>query len=156
MLKELVEKKHTCFHQRFDSWQAAIQAGCQPLMNDNTITQAYVDLVIKCVNDHGPYIVIAPDIAMPHSTEGAEGVNDTSIGFMKVEEPVHFEPGNPEKDARLFFTLASVNHEKHLENMMNLMNVLMNEAVVAELLKATSDADLLRIHDQYLSEPQVL
>lgn len=150
MLKTFVEKKHTCYHQSFPDWESAIQAACEPLKKDNTITQAYVDLVIKCVKDYGPYIVIAPNIAMPHSTEGAEGVNDTAISFMKVEEAVHFDPNDPEKDARLFFTLASVNHEKHLENMMALAEMLMNDEVVNALLDAKNDEDLLRIQKQYL------
>lgn len=150
MLKTFVEKKHTCYHQSFPDWETAIQASCVPLLNDNTITQKYVDLVIKCVKDYGPYIVIAPNIAMPHSTEGAEGVNDTAISFMKVEEPVHFDLNDPEKDARLFFVLASVNHDKHLENMMALAEMLMNDDVVSALLDAKNDEDLLRIHNQYL------
>lgn len=150
MLKTFVEKKHTCYHQSFPDWESAIQAACEPLKKDNTITQAYVDLVIKCVKDYGPYIVIAPNIAMPHSTEGAEGVNDTAISFMKVEEAVHFDPNDPEKDARLFFTLASVNHEKHLENMMALAEMLMNDEVVNALLDAKNDEGLLRIQKQYL------
>lgn len=150
MLKEFVENKHTVFHQRFDSWQEAIQAGCEPLLNDNTITQDYVDAVIKCVKDYGPYIIIAPMIALPHSTEGAKGVNDTKISFMKVEEPVHFQDDNPEYDARLFFTLASIDNDQHMKNIMNLSEMLMNESIVEELLDATSDEDLIRIHEKYL------
>lgn len=150
MLKELVNNKHTVFHQRFDTWEEAIQAGCGPLLNDHTITQDYVDLVIKCVHDYGPYIIIAPMIAMPHSTEGALGVNDTKIAFMKVEEPVHFKDDDPEYDAKLFFTLASIDNEQHLKNIMNLSEMLMNEDVVAELLEATNDEDLIRIHEKYL------
>jgi ascorbate PTS system EIIA or EIIAB component len=151
MLKEFVENGHTAYHQRFDTWEEAIQAGCEPLLKDNTITQEYVELVIKCVKDFGPYIVIAPMIAMPHSTQGAAGVNDTKIAFMKVEEPVHFEEGNPEKDAKLFFTFASLNPDQHMENIVKLSEMLMNEEIVEELLKATSDEDLLRIHEAYLN-----
>lgn len=150
MLKEFVANKHTAYHQRFDSWEEAIQAGCEPLLKDNTITQEYVELVIQCVRDFGPYIVIAPMIAMPHSTQGAAGVNDTKIGFMKVEEPVHFEDGNPEKDAKLFFTLASVDGDKHMENIMKLSEMLMNEEIVEQLLKATCDEDLIRIHETFI------
>ena len=109
----------------------------------------YVEAVINCVKKYGPYIIIAPNIAMPHSTEGAEGVNETAICFMKVEEPVHFDPEDPEKDARLFFVLASADHEKHLENMMRLSEMLMNEELVEELLEAKSKEDLLAIDKKY-------
>jgi PTS system ascorbate-specific IIA component len=152
MLKEFVENGHTVYHQRFDSWEEAIQAGCEPLLKDNTITQEYVNSVIQCVKDFGPYIVIAPMIAMPHSTQGAVGVNDTKISFMKVEEAVHFKDGDPEYDAKLFFTLASLDGDQHMQNIMKLSEMLMNDVIVEELLKAKNDDDLLRIHKTYLED----
>lgn len=150
MLKDLVNNRHTAFYQSFATWEAAVQASCEVLLADNTITQDYVDAVIKCIKEYGPYIVIAPMIAMPHSTEGAVGVNDTKISFMKVEEPVHFKEDTPEYDAKLFFTIASVDHEQHMKNIMNLSEMLMNDEVVEALLNAKSDEDLIRIHDLYL------
>lgn len=52
---------------------------------------------------------------MPHSQEKAAGVNHTAISFMKVKEPVIFEEGNPDKNAEVFFVLASSDHEEHLK-----------------------------------------
>ena len=149
MLRELVEKKHICFHDRFESWQDAIQAACEPLLADRTIEQQYVEAIISCIEEYGPYIVIAPDIAMPHSTESAKGVNGTAIGFMKVKHPVSFDKEDREKDARLFFTLASIDHEQHLSNMMRLSELLMNESIVSALLDASSEKDLLAIAEQF-------
>ena len=87
---------------------------------------------------------------MPHSQECAKGVHKTAIAFMKLEEPVSFDPEDPEKDAQLFFTLASCNPEQHLNNMMRLSETLMNEELVAELLKANGPEDLLKIQKKYL------
>ncbi len=144
-LKELVEKKRVCFHESFETWEDAIKASCQPLLDDHTIEENYIQEIIDCVYKYGPYIVIAPDIAMPHSQEGVAGVNDTAISFMKVEKPVHFEEGNPEKDARLFFTLASKDHNIHLENMSKLATLLSSDDVIQSLLAATCEQDLLDI-----------
>ncbi len=150
LIKELVDKGHVCFQQHFDTWEAAIEASCQPLISDHSIDKEYVDAIIECVKKYGPYIVLAPNIAMPHSQEGAVGVNDTAISFMKVEDPVHFEEGNPEKDAKLFFVLASVDHNIHLKNMEKLALLLLNEELVEELLEAKTVEDLLRIDQKYL------
>ena len=92
MLKEIVEKGHYCFVEKVDSWQDAIRQSYAPLLKDNTVENEYVEAVIECVNKYGPYIVIVPGIAMPHSTEGAAGCNGTAISFMKVEEEVDFDP----------------------------------------------------------------
>lgn len=150
MLKEFVEKGRYSFHQKFDNWEDAIRASCTPIITEGVIEDVYVQAVIDCVKKYGPYIVIAPNIAMPHSTEGAQGVNETAICFMKVEEPVHFDEEDPEKDARLFFVLAAVDHDKHLENMIKLSEMLMNDELVEELLLAKTPEDLLAIDAKYL------
>ena len=125
-------------------------ASCQPLLEDGSIEKEYVESVIACVKKYGPYIVFAPKIAMPHSQEGATGVNKTAIAFMKLEKPVSFEEGDPEKDAQLFFTLASCNPDQHLNNMMKLSEMLMNEDVVKALADAKTPEDLLKIQETYL------
>ena len=123
---------------------------CEALEADGTVEANYKEDIIACVEKYGPYIVIMPDVAMPHSQECAEGVHDTAIGFMKLEQPVSFDENDPEKDARLFFTLASCNPDQHLANMTKLSELLMNEDVVAALLEAGSPEDLLKIQEIYL------
>lgn len=147
MLKEFVESNHYKFAEGAPDWQEAIRMSCESLEADGTVEANYKDDIIECVKKYGPYIVIMPEVAMPHSQECAKGVHKTAIGFMKLEKPVSFEPGNPEMDARLFFTLASCNPDQHLENMTKLSALLMNEKAVAALLEAETPEDLIRIQD---------
>ena len=109
MLRDFVEKKHYKFAKQAKDWQDAIRMSCESLEADGTVEANYKEDIIACVEKYGPYIVIMPDVAMPHSQEGAVGVNKTSIGFMKLEKPVSFDPNDPEKDARLFFSFSSCN-----------------------------------------------
>ena len=118
-------------------------------MATGTVDAGYADEIIACIEKYGPYIVIAPDIAMPHSQENAKGVHKTAISFMKVNEAVAFDANDREKDARLFFTLASQNHEQHLENMSMLATILDNEALIAGLLAAQDTSDLRAIAAKY-------
>lgn len=149
LLKELVEKKRVCFHEKFATWEEAVTAACMPIIEDGSIEQEYIEAIIDCVKKYGPYIVLAPDIAMPHSQEGANGVNDTVLSFMKVEQPVHFQKGNPDKDARLFFVLASINNAHHMENMEKLATMLTSEEFVASLLKVKDEKGLLLLDEQF-------
>lgn len=149
MLKEIVEKGYYRFEEHFDSWEDAIKASYQPLLSDGTVENSYVQAVIDCVKKYGPYIVIVPNIAMPHSTEGAEGCNGTAISFMKVEDAVDFDPNDSDKKAKLFFSLASVDHEQHLQNIQALMDTLMNDEIVEALLHVKTKEELLTIANQY-------
>ena len=136
MLKEIIGKGYYSFEQHFDDWQEAIRAGYRTLLEAGVVEDIYVQAVIDCVNKYGPYIVIVPDIAMPHSTEGAKGCHGTAISFMKVEEPVDFDKQDPDKKARLFFSLAAVDHEQHLHNIQELVNALLEAHTVEELQQA--------------------
>lgn len=152
MLKEFVEKKHYKFCDAASDWQEAIRMSCEALEADGTVEANYKEDIIECVGKYGPYIVIMPHVAMPHSQECAVGVNKTAIAFMKLEKPVSFDPEDPDKDAQLFFTLASCDSEQHLANMMRLSEMLMNEAVIEALLKAKTPEDLLQIQAELLDK----
>ncbi|MDF2612393.1 MAG: sugar transporter subunit [Clostridia bacterium] len=141
MFKELIAAKRISFYEAFQTWEGAVAAACLPLIMDHTITSEYVDSIIKCVKEHGPYIIIAPDICIPHSQEGSRGVNDTAMCLMITQKSVMFneeEGGN----ARLFFVLASMDNDAHLKNLQDLVEAISDEAVVEKLLNAKCITDL--------------
>ena len=143
MFKELVDKKRYSFHEGFSDWREAVRAACQPLLADGTIEPEYPEAIIGKVEKLGPYIVIAPDICIPHAQEGV-GVNDTAVCFMKTEQPVSFSDDG-EHDARLFFVLASTDNARHLENLSEMADMLSDEEFVAKLLACHKPADLEKL-----------
>lgn len=146
MFKEFVEKKHYSFHEGFDDWRDAVRAACAPLLADGTIEKEYPEIIIEKVEELGPYIVIAPNICIPHAERG-RGVNDTAMCFMKTEKPVSFDPDDPDKDARIFVVLAATDDEVHLNNLMALSETLSDEDIVAKVLEAKTPEDLLKIEE---------
>ncbi|MBQ7498806.1 MAG: PTS sugar transporter subunit IIA [Selenomonas sp.] len=144
MFKEIVEKKHFSFHEGFDDWRDAVRAACAPLLADGTIEKEYPEIIIEKVEELGPYIVIAPNICIPHAERG-RGVNDTAMCFMKTEKAVSFDPNDPDKDARIFVVLAATDDEVHLNNLMQLSETLSDEEIVDKLLKAKTGDDLLAV-----------
>lgn len=143
MFKELVENNRYCFHDGFDNWEDAIKASVAPLVNEGIATEEYIKAIIESVNNNGPYIVIAPNICIPHAQQG-KGVNDTAISFMKTNKPVKFSDSD-EHDAQLFFVLASTDNSKHLNNLSSLVEFLGNEENVEKLLHSTCGEDLKKL-----------
>ena len=119
-------------------WREAIAESCQLLLDKKIIDQTYVDEIIRCVEEHGPYLVIVPEVAMPHSSEESEGVFGTAISFTKMKHSVSFESADEEKSAVLFFTLAAKNPEEHMENIQNLSELLMTEGLIERLAETQS------------------
>lgn len=116
-----------------DNWQEAIRISCENLIDKAIINESYVEEVIAAVETYGPYIVIVPGVAMPHSTDKSEGVFGTAIAFTKFKDKVYFEAGNEEKQAKLFFTLAAKNPDEHMTNIANLSDLLMTDGVIDAL-----------------------
>ena len=152
MLREFVEKKHYKFAKEAPSWQEAVRMSCESILAHGTIEEVYVNSIIDCITEYGPYIIIVPNVAMPHSQLSAEGVNETAIAFMRLEKPVSFDENDPEKDASLFFTIASCNPDQHMENIMKLTEIFSNEELLAELAKAETPEDLIRLQEKYLDK----
>lgn len=149
LLKTIVDKKHFLFADSAKDWRDSIYMGCKPLEADGTIDESYADEIIACVEEHGAYIVIIPGICIPHSMEGAKGVNETAIGFMKLEEPVSFDDSDPEKSATVFFTLAAKDHDAHLSNMQQLFQMLSNDALLEDLFKVKNPEELIKLDEKY-------
>lgn len=149
MLSQFIDQGLVKYDTKFDNWEDAVRASCQTLIDTGRITKDYENAIVENIKEHGPYIVIVEGIAMPHSTQGGVGVNDTAIAFMKIDEPVYFDPEDESKNAQLFFTLAAVDNEKHLENITNLMDLLMNDEVVEELKKTQSIEDLKLLAEKH-------
>ena len=140
MFKELVTNNRYCFYDGFDNWEDAIKASVTPLINEGIATEEYSQAIIDSINKNGPYIVIAPNICIPHAQEG-KGVSDTAISFMKTNKPVRFSDSD-EHNAQLFFVLASTDNSKHLNNLSELVEFLGNEENVEKLLASTCGEDL--------------
>ena len=149
MLRELAEKKHTVFAEEASDWQEAIRMACVPFVKDGTVDAEYAEDVIRCVQKYGPYIVLFPGVAMPHSQEGGPSVHGTGISFMRLKKPVSFDPGDPDKWADLFFAIAANDPVQHLDNIRSLMEVLQNEALLERLRAADCDEDLAELAEEF-------
>jgi PTS system ascorbate-specific IIA component len=149
LLKEIVEKKLYFFAESASSWQDSIRISCKALMDASIVGEKYADEIIKCVTEGGPYIVLMPGIALPHSMENSPNAFGTAISFTKIAQPVSFDDNDSEKWASVFFTLAATDNELHLKNMRKLFKMLTNEELCADLQCVTSEADLLALDAKY-------
>lgn len=128
-------------------WKEAVAESCQLLLDKKLIDQSYVDEIIQCVEEHGPYIVIVPKVAMPHSSAGSEGVYGTAISFTKMKRPIQFD--QEEKSASLFFTLAAKNVDQHMENIQKLSELLMTDGLIDRLAATHSIEDYRVVMQEY-------
>ncbi|MBU5363142.1 PTS sugar transporter subunit IIA [Enterococcus raffinosus] len=138
MLKEQLTG-NTMVIETIDSWQEAIRLSAEPLVNNGTVEDTYVEAMIQNVLENGNYIILLPQIAMPHARPeyGSKGVGLT---FLRVKEPVMFPDGEPVK---IFFTLSSDSPEGHLDLIASLGELLSDEELYQKLFDVETEAELL-------------
>ena len=102
----------------------------------------YVDQAIANVTDTGPYIVIAPGIALAHARP-TDGARLLALSVGRFDQPVPF--GHPQNDpVHLVFVFASPDNEQHVQLLSGLAGAL-TRGLASKLLDAPDDAAALRL-----------
>lgn len=128
-------------------WEEAIDIGGSLLIDEALIEKRYIEAVKKTLKKLGPYIVLAPGIAISHSRP-EDGVNKTSMSLIQLIEPVKFghETNDPVK---LVFTLATTDNESHLKSLRQLMSLMMVSEDL-EVLFTTNDVnDIIQVINKH-------
>lgn len=126
-------------------WQEAIETSAEPLLKQDNIEETYVQAMIQNIIDLGPYILIAPDVALPHARP-EKGVNEAGMSLTVFKHPVLFPSGNDEKvsEARLFICLAAVDSESHLGLLQRISGWIDDRSFIEKLLDASSEEEVVQ------------
>lgn len=147
MLNEILTKDKIQFEDKIENWQEAIRKAAQPLLADECITPEYIDAMIKNVDTLGPYIVIAPGIALPHARH-EDGVKKIGMSFMRLKESCAFSE-KPEHQVKLIFVLAAIDNETHLKALSQFSMMMSDATNVEKLQNASTVSEVLEVINQY-------
>ncbi|MBN2604971.1 MAG: BglG family transcription antiterminator [Bacilli bacterium] len=151
MLIDLLIEEHIAFLNSVASWQEAIKLSAQPLLDANLIEQKYIDKVISNVNELGPYIVIAPNIAISHARP-QDGVNGLGMTMLILDEAVYFSK-DLERPVRIIITLSAPDNEQHLLALQQLSRLLMED--LDRLLEATDAKTVIELVRKYSNSREI-
>ena len=122
------------------SWRETFELAGLGLVESSRTTSAYTNEMIQAFEELGPYMVIAPGIALAHGRP-SESVLATGLSLVTLSTPVVF--GSTANDpVSLVIGLAAVDHDSHIDLMAALSELLMSEDTVKFLLKATNESQV--------------
>lgn len=150
MLNELITHDKIQFMDYTESWQHSIRIASKPLLEDGVIVEGYVDTMIDNITTLGPYIVIAPGIALPHARPEA-GVKRIGMSFLQLKQSCSFSE-KPEHQVNLIFVLAAIDNETHLKALSQLSKMLSDGANVEKLMNTNSASEVLAIIKRYSND----
>jgi PTS system ascorbate-specific IIA component len=126
-----------------ENWREAVLAAGAALANAGSTLPAYGEEMVRMIEEHGPYVVIAPGLALAHARPGPT-VLANGLAVVTLASPVRF--GHPHNDpVSVVLGLAVADAEAHLASVAELANVFNDASAIPALAAAQSVEDILRI-----------
>lgn len=143
VLKDLLTKNTIELNFEAKDWEEAVRRGGELLVKNGFAEPQYVDAMINIVKETGPYIVVAPGIAMPHARPEA-GARKIGMSLITLKNPVNF--GNKENDpVKVVVSLCAIDHSSHLKALSELMELLEDNKFVEAVLNANDVESVLKL-----------
>jgi mannitol/fructose-specific phosphotransferase system IIA component (Ntr-type) len=135
-LSELLPRERIKLEVRVNTWQDAIREAGKLLFESGAVTYEYIEAMVKVAEELGPYIVLAPGIALPHAATDS-GAKQTALSLIKLAEPINF--GNPDNDpVHLVFGLAAIDKKAHMVALQTLAKLFLSKDLTNQLMNANS------------------
>lgn len=119
--QSLIENNSILLNQSASNWEEAIKIGTDLLVKAGTIEPRYYDNIVSKIKEMGPYIILAPGLAMPHARP-EEGVIKTSFALVTFDTPIYFE--GEDEPVHVMLTLAGSDSDQHMQGLMEITQVL--------------------------------
>lgn len=141
MIEKLLTEEFIDIKVKVEKWEDAVVIAGNLLLNNNKIEERYIRAMIETVKEMGPYIVMAPGIAMPHGRPDC-GVNDIGIAIVTLENGIGF--GSEEFDpVKIIFAICAKENKSHIELIQDLAFILDSDELLNNIDNCNSKGDLL-------------
>ena len=125
------------------TWRDAVRLAGAALTASGSTKPGYAAEMIRMIEEHGPYVVIAPGLALAHARPGPEVIAD-GLAVVTLATPVPF--GHPHNDpVSVVLGLAISSIDRHLESIAELANVFNDRGAIAAIAEATDPGVVLEI-----------
>lgn len=141
MNRRLLEEKGILLDVIAKDWQVAIRICGEILVKTGKVEVTYVDAMISNIQELGPYILIAPGVAMPHARP-EDGVIQEGISIVVLKEEVAFAPG---REFKVLIGLAALNSESHIYILQKIAEVISEADTLERLKNATDNDEILQL-----------
>jgi len=128
-----------------ENLEAAVRAGGALLLKSG---KAYIDAMVRTVQETGAYMVLAPGLALMHARP-EDGVLDVGLSLVTLKNPVEF--GSKANDpVKLVISFCAIDHEAHVDVLKALAQFLRFESNQQLLKHASAPSDVIAAFESEL------
>jgi PTS system ascorbate-specific IIA component len=143
MFADTIDERAIAVGAEASSWQAAVEHCGGLLVDSGVAEERYVPSMVRTVEELGPYVVIAPGVAIPHARP-EDGALKPGVSLLILREPVEF--GSEENDpVDLLFGFATTGGDAHVEIIRALAEFIGEEKNLERLRQARTERDALDV-----------
>lgn len=150
LLQDLLSEDNVSFHYPAETWEDVIRHGGQLMVDAGFTEPTYTEAMIDVVRDMGPYIVLAPGLAMPHARPEMEA-KQVGTALVTLEKPIDF--GSPENDpVSVAVFLCAPNKEEHIQLLTDIATLFEDEEFLDAAVNFESIEDVQAFLSEHLDE----
>lgn len=129
---------------RADSWEEAIKKAAGILFEGGYTHYGHGEEMIRLIKKHGSYIVVVPNLAIPHTNK--KFVKKTGMSLITLSEPVYF-PGKVPVNTILAF--SSADNKDHFSALSNFLEIVKNYDFIKKAHRASTPKKIIKIFEKY-------
>lgn len=150
LLQDLLSEDNVSFHYPAETWEDVIRHGGQLMVDAGFTEPTYTEAMIDVVRDMGPYIVLAPGLAMPHARPEM-GAKQVGTALVTLEKPIDF--GSSENDpVSVAVFLCAPNKEEHIQLLTDIATLFEDEEFLDAAVNFESIEDVQAFLSEHLDE----
>ncbi|MBS6392704.1 MAG: PTS sugar transporter subunit IIA [Veillonella sp.] len=150
MLQDLLSEDNVSFRYPAETWEDVIRHGGQLMVDAGFTDPTYTEAMIDVVRDMGPYIVLAPGLAMPHARPEM-GAKQVGTALVTLEKPIDF--GSPENDpVSVAIFLCAPNKDEHIQLLTDIATLFEDEEFLDAAVNFESIEDVQSFLAEHLDE----
>lgn len=150
LLQDLLSEDNVSFRYPAETWEDVIRHGGQLMVDAGFTDPTYTEAMIDVVRDMGPYIVLAPGLAMPHARPEM-GAKQVGAALVTLEKPIDF--GSPENDpVSVSIFLCAPNKDEHIQLLTDIATLFEDEEFLDAAVNFESIEDVQSFLAEHLDE----
>jgi len=147
MLSNWLKKENIKIVSNITDWKEAIRKSAVPLLEQGVIEDRYIQAIFDMHEKVGPYYVLAPGIAMPHSRP-EDGAKEIGLSLLLIKEGVRFySDGND--PVKIVIMLAAKDSDSHITALSALSELLGEDEDINNIIDCDNVEDIFNIISKY-------
>ncbi len=136
-------QKGISLNESADSWEEAVRISGRLLYETGRVKESYIEAMVDNIRENGDYVVIYPDLAIPHA-EASKGAVEEGISFIRLKHPVLFL-NRKDKPVSYVIGLSVINADSINDMLYNLVKMFSNEIFKEKMDQVPTEKEMYEL-----------